>query len=79
MSLFFHARLGFDNGGLATSNSSLRSGHTLSHFCCQLAVTPTRRPDLSDRSHGAKTETDFVMTNPDNKNISKNKLTFTFS
>ena len=43
------------------------------HICVpgQLAVTPTRSPDLSDRSHGAKTETDFVMTHPDNKNISK--------
>ena len=41
------------------------------HICVpgQLAVTPTRSPDLSDRSHGAKTETDFVMTHPDNKNI----------
>ena len=45
------------------------------HICVpgQLAVTPTRSPDLSDRSHGEKTETDFVMTHPDNKNIKQQK------
>ena len=54
----------------------LRSGHTLSHCAASDPSDPhteTWSPDESDQSRGAKTETDFVMTHPDNKNIKQQK------
>ena len=51
----------------------LRSGHTLSHCAASDPHTGLWSPDVSDQSRGAKTETDFVMTHPDNKNIKQQK------
>ena len=63
----FYARLSFDNGAAWPHQIHLRSGHTLSHCAASDPHTETWSPDESDQSRGAKTETDFVMTHPDNK------------
>ena len=43
------------------------------HIAASYPHTELWSPDVSDQGRGAKTETDFVMTHPDNKNIKQQK------